>query len=353
MATAPTTLLAQLLPNPDAPLLSRSQVQVSKAAKSGVSAPEGKPQRAAGTMAAANNPPPPDRDVTKCLSPEGLDVQDPHISRNAAALASSDLCIKMDEFHEGGLRWVLMIIQNKQDPDRFFWVVPHDNEEDAFDNAIAAVSRYRGTVVAVKTNGDHYNGLQDPNRNFDLGSGSKCGKQLAHSPIYTQRVMRWHAKGAPIVALHTNEQGYKGDGKGGLYGISMAQRTPGAVTLRATTTPIGASPDDTMVFVASLTKPDKDPGLMAFVNALRSQGVNAVYEVVTARHNDCSMSNYTTLKGMRDYVNIEVVRTDGATEAKIIDMVMNLIGDGSIRSAGTAASKPQPAGRDMEGRKLR
>jgi hypothetical protein len=154
--------------------------------------------------------------------------------------------------------------------------------------------------------------------------------------------MRWRSKNEPIVALHTNEQGYKGDGQGGLYGISMAQPIPGTVAFRATTTPIGASPDDTMVFVASLEKPDKDPGLMTFVNALRSQGVNVIYEIVKRDRNDCSMSNYATLKGMHDYVNIEVVRTDGAAETKIVDMVMSLMGDsGSIRGATPTAAKPR------------
>jgi hypothetical protein len=302
----------------------------------------------------AKNPPPPDKDVGKCVSADDLDANDPDVSRNAHALASSDLCLKLDAFAEAGLRWVLMIIQNKRDPDRILWMVPHDNEDDAFDNAVAGVTRYGGTVVAVKTNGNHYNGLQDPNRNFDLGGGAKCGKQRARSPVYTGRVMRWHRAGAPIIALHTNEQGYKGDGQGGLYGISVAQPIPGTIAFRATVPPLGASPNDTMVFVASRSVPEQDPGLMAFVNALRAQGVNMMYELVKPERNDCSLSNYATLKGMRDYVNVEVVRTDGATEARIVDLVMSLMGDSGIRrdlpatakrgaeSGATAASRRAP-----------
>jgi hypothetical protein len=345
-------ILGQSLPRRPAAAPDSARAQAPVPPKN---AADTKPPGTAPPASRVENPSPPDKDVRNCLSPGDLDAQDSHVARNAAALASSDLCIKMDEFQEGGLRWALMIIENKRDPDRIFWVVPHDNEDDAFDNAVAAVTRYRGTVVAVKTNGTHYNGLQDPNRNFDVGSGGKCRKQLARSPIYTQRVMRWHRKGAPIVALHTNELGYKGDGKGGLYGISMAQPVPGTVAFRAKTAPLGASPDDTMVFVASLADPEHDPGLMAFVDALRNRGINVIYETVSPDRNDCSMSNYATLKGMRDYVNIEVVRTDGETQRQIVDLVMSIMGDGGIRKGpakpnragdtGERGGAPQAAGR--------
>jgi hypothetical protein len=111
------------------------------------------------------------------------------------------------------------------------WIVPHDNEGDAFDTAVYGVRTYGGTVVAVKTGGKRMNGLQDPNRNFDIGGGEQCPRQVARSPDYTKRVMRWWDGSAPILALHTNEPGYEGDGKGGRGTISIARRTRPATRL--------------------------------------------------------------------------------------------------------------------------
>lgn len=274
----------------------------------------------------AKNPPPPSKDVHLCVAPQEIDNADGDIARNMAALASPELCIKLDEFHEGGLDWTLMVIQHKREPNRLLWMVPHNNEHDAFDSALDAVAHHHGTVVAVKTGGNRTNGLQDPNRNFDIGSGGKCHRQVARSPIYTQRVMRWRAEGAPIIALHTNEKGYTGDGGEGTGLISMLHPMPRSKPLRAKTGALGELPDDTMVFVASPEKPDRDAKLMGFVNRLRSQGINVMYETVSRAGNDCSMSNYAALKHVRDYVNIEVVEADGDTQRAIIDVVMGELG---------------------------
>ena len=169
------------------------------------------------------------------------------------------------------------------------------------------------------------NGLQDPNRNFDIGGGEQCPRQVARSPEYTRRVTRWWDGSAPILALHTNEPGYEGDGKGGRGTISIARRTPGLVPFRAKT-PIGVSPDDTIVFVVSQLQPQEDRSLMNFVAALNSKHINVAYEVVTPTRNDCSLGNYAALTGVPHYVNLEVVKTDGKTQRQMVNVVLGELG---------------------------
>jgi hypothetical protein len=256
-----------------------------------------------------------------CLDPSAISDRSGAIRRNEAALAAPELCVTMDEFREGSLLWRLLIVRHRAAPDRVFWFVPHDNEADAFDSAVYGVRRYGGTVVAVKTGGRRMNGRQDPNRNFDTGTGPRCRQQVARSPQYTRQVLRpWNGT-APIIALHTNERGYSGDGKGGKGTISIARMAPHVVPFRADA-PIGASPDDTIAYLASVRAPAEDGQLMALASALNRQGINVAYEVVAESRNDCSLSNYAALTGIAHYVNLEVVETDGKTQRRMLDIVL-------------------------------
>jgi hypothetical protein len=260
-----------------------------------------------------------------CLSPGDLPNADEDVARNHAALADMALCIEQDRFDEGGLHWSLLIIRNAARPDDVLWVVPHNNEHDAFDSALHGVRGYGGTVVAVRTGGTRNNGHQDPNRNFDSGSPKQCPRQTARSPLYTDHVMRWRVGHAPIIALHTNERGYDGDGHGGSGTISIARPPQGTLALRATAPPVGQSPDDTMIFVASRSPPGGDPKLSDITDRLRGDGINIAWERVTTDGEDCSLSNYANSEGIRNYFNIEVVRGDGGTQRRIIDILIESI----------------------------
>lgn len=272
---------------------------------------------------------PPPKSVASCLRPEDIPDRDGDFRRNATTLASNDLCLKLDVFRESGLTWTVQIIQSKRNPDPFLWFVPHDNENDAFDTAVHAVKNYGGTVVAIETGGARFNGRQDPNRNFDAG-GQKCREQTAHSPIYTDRILRWRSDGAPIIALHTNERGFNGDGNGGAGGISIARPLPGSTAFRGKGPALGLSPDDTVVFVASTQSPQSDSNLMRFVRHLQDNRINVLYETVTRARNDCSLSNYAALQGIRDYVNIEVVQGDGDTQTKVLKQIVKEFQTASI-----------------------
>ncbi len=250
----------------------------------------------------------------QCLQPSELEDGDGNVSRNVTTLSGADLCIKQHIFDEGNLRWVLHIIQSKQKPSSVFWFVPHDDEHDAFDSALYGIRKFGGTVVAVETNGHRYNGPQDPNRNFDAGIGNTCLYQVALSPIYTTSVMRWRPPGAPIVALHTN---------GGAISISRPRQ--GQIPFAAETPFPAKSSDNTVIFVASTAPPTNDRNLMHYVKRLNENGINVLYEVVSSEQNDCSMSNYAALKGIRDYINIEVIHTDGESQRHMIDVALGLL----------------------------
>jgi hypothetical protein len=90
--------------------------------------------------------------------------------------------------------------------------------------------------------------------------------------------------------------------------------------------PMGASPDDTMAYVASLRPPPEDRPLMDFVAALNGMGINVVYEVVVPARSDCSLSNYAALAGAPHYVNLEVLETDGETQRRMVDIVLDVLG---------------------------
>jgi hypothetical protein len=253
--------------------------------------------------------------IEGCVGINEIEDRDGDFQRNRAALSDPTLCLRQDVFDEGE-HWVLQIIQNRRDPGRVLWAVPHDNENDAFDSAVYAVRRYGGTVVAVETGGRRLNGRQDPNRNFDIGTGSRCPQQLVPSPIYTERFMRWWTPGAPIIALHTNARG---------GGISVAQPAPNARPFPAPQA-LGKVPDHTVVFVASTLPPEANPALRAQVDALNRNRVNVLYELVSEQNSDCSMSNYAALKRIQNYFNVEVVQTDGTGQRQIIDVLMGVMG---------------------------
>ena len=274
-----------------------------------------------------------------CLAPEQLFDEDGDVARNRAALASPDLCLRLEVFREGALQWVLQVIQNKKRPRGPLWAVPHDDEDVAFDSAVSAVLRYGGTVVAVERNHDRYNRplagkkKQDPNRNFDIGQGAKCRFQLSRSPNFTRRFLKWLPKGQPIIALHTNKAGYDivpetdEDKSKGNVSIGIERKPDSHITEFPAPKPIRSrSPDDTLIYVASRRPSGADRPLTDFVAALNRNGIHVLYEHV--EENDCSLSNYAVSKAI-PYANLEVVDDDDTgAQLRMIEIVMKLIRQG-------------------------
>lgn len=278
----------------------------------------------------------------ECLHPDQVFDEDGDVARNRKALSSRDLCLRLEVFSEGRLNWVLQIVQNRKNPNGPLWAVPHDDEDVAFDSAVYGVLKYGGTVVAVERNHDRYNRIgkrkQDPNRNFQIRGESKCRLQLARSPEFTRRFMRWHKAGQPVIALHTNKEGYDlvpeldEEKSKGNVSIGIERKPESNITEFPAARPIRAkSPNDTLIYVASALPSGSDERLVRFVRALNAEGIHVLYEHV--ERNDCSMSNYAVRQNL-PYVNIEVVDGDDTgAQARMIDAVMKLIRAGRGPSA--------------------
>ena len=80
----------------------------------------------------------------------------------------------------------------------------HDDEDMSFDNAVAALKTYGGTLVAVETGGKRNQDGIDPNRNFSA-DGIGC-KKLGDdaTPKFTDVLPQALRPGQPIIALHNN-----------------------------------------------------------------------------------------------------------------------------------------------------
>ncbi len=120
-------------------------------------------------------------------------------------------------FSERGFDWHLLQFKSTTAPEGPLWIVPHDDENAAFEAMIAAIKRHGGMGIAINSGagsaryqigggqcGDRAQFVTrcDPNRNFSKDT-----------PLYTQAIMDAWQSGQPIIALHTNMPGF-GQGRG-------------------------------------------------------------------------------------------------------------------------------------------
>lgn len=141
-----------------------------------------------------------------------------------------DIVVARKRFDENGFRWELLRLTSKLRPQGPLWVVLHDDEDAAFDSAIAALRLYGGVMVAVNSGpgaprnqvghgqcGRHNAVVTrcDPNRNF-----------TDRAPAFSAAFLDARPAGQPIIAFHTNKPGFAGDGRGGSGHISLIGRPP-------------------------------------------------------------------------------------------------------------------------------
>jgi hypothetical protein len=344
-------LMAQLMPGPEYPEVAPTERRKPARPPAASAQRELAPRAAIATTA------------LRCLPPgEVPPDKDGDFARNMKLLqAEPGLCFSYDEFEENGIHWGLQIVQYQKPGNEVslktreragpLWFIPHDDENAAFDTAVKSLIKHGGTIVAVESGGTRLNEGQDPNRNFDAGGDRKCPLQLARSPQYTQHVLQWRDPKHPIIALHSNKP---------TGGISITRKVPFSTNFRAPEQIGGVNPDHTLVFVASSDSPEADPILHKFVKDMNAKHVNVIYETVSSKRSDCSLSNYASLRKIRDYLNVEVVTGDSAIQVKIVDVIMALLPigprvgsattpaategpTGSVPSANTDDSEPRPA----------
>jgi hypothetical protein len=234
-------------------------------------------------------------------------IKDDDIQRHAGD-ESYFTGIQIDEWYirENGFVWHLLRFTNIAKPAGPLWMVPHDDENAAFEAAIAALKEHGGIAVMVNSGpasvrrqaGYGTCGVRadvvtscDPNRNF-----------TAASPKFTEAFLSQRVAGQPVIALHTNSYGFSGDGQGGRGDITILDAKAyrqGIVTPRADGH-LAVAPKaemanyDTLGLTAYLAT-DKQPGKWAVScqQAVTAAGVHFWHERVT--QSDGSMSNYLAL----------------------------------------------------------
>lgn len=234
-------------------------------------------------------------------------IEDDDLRRNQEVPGFLDgVAVSQRRFSENGFDWHLIRFVNVSKPDGPLWMVPHDDENAAFDAMIAAIKQYGGVGIAVNSGpgslrrqaGYGSCGVRltkasscDPNRNFDQ-----------RTPLFTSAFLSQRAEGQPVIALHTNTHGFSGDGQGGRGEITIVDRDAyrrGEVKPRdGGILAIKPLPEmanyDTLgltAYLARAGKPPKDAAKCG--HAIANAGVHFWHERVA--QSDGSMSNYLIL----------------------------------------------------------
>ncbi len=239
-------------------------------------------------------------------------LQDDDLARYAGDAAYLEgITVQEVRFSENGFDWHLIRFANSEKPIGPLWAVPHDDENAAFEAAMAAVKTYGGTVIAVNS-GPYSERYQkgrgtcggraaivtrcDPNRNFSEST-----------PLFSKAHIDMLEAGQPIIALHTNSPGF-GPGRGNITILDPASAAKG-INRPRTDGYFGANqPDLLQDYDSYAIMPYRSttlrPNDVQCRTAMVQRGVNVWHEKVKA--SDGSFSNYVELSshGLR-YVNME------------------------------------------------
>jgi hypothetical protein len=252
-----------------------------------------------------------------------LVIKDDDIQRHANNAAYfADLQIDEWYIRENGFDWHLIRFTNIIKPAGPLWLVPHDDENAAFESMIDAIRRYGGVGIAINsgqgsvrnqsgrgTCGGRVPRTQscDPNRNFSKAA-----------PLFTKAILDQHLSGQPIIALHTNMPGY-GKGRGDISILDAKAALKGK-----------RQPRKDGYFGIGSGALLRDPDVYAILpyaaqngissdahtcrTRLNAKGVNVWHERVGT--SDGSLSNYIALQRPDiNYVNAEAKREIDLTQA--------------------------------------
>ena len=251
-------------------------------------------------------------------------LQDDELIRHAAEPDFlSGVTVSEMRFSEAGFNWHLLRFVNATKPVGPLWVVPHDDENAAFDSAIASLKTHGGVAIVVNS-GPGSSRTQsgkgtcggrtpilfrcDPNRNFSKAT-----------PLFTRAHLDQLSVGQPVIALHTNSPGF-GPGKGEITILDAAAASTGKTRPRrngflGNSGPAVLKDYDSYAilpfFAPTIPKDD-----VRCRKTLVQSGVHVWHEPVSK--SDGSLSNYTVLENTgHSYVNMESRReTDLALASK-------------------------------------
>ncbi len=253
---------------------------------------------------------------------------DPDIGRNRQLIMDEAICLRVIEFTENDLDWRVQVFDSGRPGNN--WIVPHDDEDTAFDSAIYAIVRYGGKVVDVDlvppTGVDAF---VDPNQNFALIDAHRqtCGGPARHAaPLFTSTIVQ-ELGAPPYLALHNNYDGHFRSGGNG--NISVRHNTRGLLGMPAPDTSERLADEDNFIIVSGLTPPNYlTKRIGQLTDELRNSGVNVIYEYVNADSYDCSLSNFLLLYGGAEpgqYFNIEAEAGDYESQTTMIDVLVGTL----------------------------
>ena len=289
--------------------------------------------------------------ISECMEPARAASAD--IRRNLTRIERAPLCYRLQQVREGGFRWTFHILEHEQHPQGPFWILPHDNEDTAFDVAVQAVTEYGGGLLAVDSGGQRNFLGQDPNRNFSRSNveSRRCRGQSQPAPGYSQAVLdHYRGRRSPILALHNNHDGWHGNGGAGTISIARESAVlsaypgayPGAYPRRSS----GNSPnrsssrlrdEDNLLFVIGMRPLRADPALKRQVAALNAAGLNVMHKQLTATNFDCSLSDYVARHRLGDYYNIEAEHGDRQTQQQMVELLLEVLGIAPLRAQRSAS----------------
>ena len=223
----------------------------------------------------------------------------------------SGVTVSETRFSEAGFNWHLLRFVNAAKPVGPLWVVPHDDENAAFDSAISALKSHGGVAIVVNsgrgssrtqtgqgTCGGRTPILSrcDPNRNFSSAT-----------PLFTNAHLDQRPSGQPVIALHTNSPGF-GPGKGEITILDAAAASKGKIRPRKNGYFGGVGPvalkDHDSYAIIPFVAPKIQEYDVRCRKALVQAGVHVWHEAVGK--SDGSFSNYAVLeKADMVYVNME------------------------------------------------
>lgn len=287
--------------------------------------------------------------ISECMEPVRADSRD--IRRNLNRIERAPLCYRRQQVREGSFRWTFHILEHQQHPQGPFWILPHDNENTAFDVATQAVIDYGGGLLAVDSRGQRNFLGQDPNRNFSrsMDESRLCSGQRRAAPGYTQAIIEhYRGRGSPILALHNNLNGWSGNGGAGT--ISMDRGRPALRAYPGTGTgsrpgayPRGSSSrrlldEDNLVFMVTTRPVSADPALQRRIAALNAAGLNVILKQVNGSNFNCSLSDYVARHRLGEYYNVEAEHGDRQSQQQMVERLLQVLG---IRPL-SAQTQPSP-----------
>jgi len=249
-----------------------------------------------------------------CLNPAR--VGDPDIRRNASKLPMSTYCVRLVSFTEGGFPWKIYTIAAKAGRPGPLWAVPHDDEDAAFDTAVYALVKYGGRISTIEAGESRTFRGQDTNRNFGTTASVArgCRQQKAAAKRYTAEFLNGYRRGGLIIALHTNTNGYSGNGGSG--SISINRKSSIMRPYKSLIAKGSLADEDNLLLIAGTSLVNQDRKLSNLVEHFtKREGVHVIAEHVSKSKNDCSLSNYVMLTQPGRYYNIET--QDGNSRTQI------------------------------------